>query len=178
MSVASQKRISEYVLDAKIGGGTFGEVWRARHHVWVDQFVAIKIPTDSQYVRNLQREGVAIHGLVHPNIVRAIGFDPYNDPPYLTMEYIPGTSLRPLIQDRALKPDHAVAIMRQVLAGLAHAHAAGVVHRDIKPENILIHERAGRDGYDHDGVVKVTDFGLGRAKNATTVQSIAYSQSM
>jgi serine/threonine protein kinase len=177
-TVNSNQRISEYVLDEKIGGGTFGEVWRARHHVWVDQFVAIKIPTDSQYVRNLQREGVAIHGLVHPNIVRAIGFDPYHDPPYLTMEYVPGTSLRPLIQDRVLKPDHAVAIMRQVLAGLAHAHKAGVVHRDIKPENILIHERAGRDGYDHDGIVKVTDFGLGRAKNATTVQSIAYSQSL
>ena len=53
------KRISEYVLDQKIGGGTFGEVWRAHHHVWVDQHVAIKIPTEPNYVRNLQREGVA-----------------------------------------------------------------------------------------------------------------------
>src|SRR5204862_305371 len=84
------QRISEYLLDAKVGGGTFGEVWRAKHHVWHDQLVAIKIPTDPQYVRNLQREGAAIHGLVHPNIVRAMGFDPYADPPYLTMEYVPG----------------------------------------------------------------------------------------
>ena len=76
MPTANQ-RISEYVLEAKVGGGTFGEVWRAHHHVWADQLVAIKIPTDPQYVRNLQREGAAIHGLVHPNIVRAIGFDPY-----------------------------------------------------------------------------------------------------
>ena len=60
---SANQRISEYVLDAKLGGGTFGEVWRARHHVWVDQLVAIKIPTDTQYVRALQREGVAIHGL-------------------------------------------------------------------------------------------------------------------
>src|SRR5262245_52757573 len=97
------QRISEYVLDAQIGAGTFGEVWRARHHVWADQLVAIKIPTDPQYVRNLQHEGAAIHGLQHPNIVRAIGFDPYADPAYLVMEYVPGVSLRQLITDKSLK---------------------------------------------------------------------------
>ena len=51
----SGQRVGEYLLDQKIGGGTFGEVWRAHHHVWVDQLVAIKIPTDSQYLRELQR---------------------------------------------------------------------------------------------------------------------------
>ena len=131
--------------------------------MWVDQLVAIKIPTDTQYVRNLQREGAAIHGLMHPNIVRAMGFDPYADPPYLVMEYVPGTSLRPLISEKSLRVPDAVAIMRQVLAGLAYAHKNGIVHRDIKPENILIHERARRMDIASEGVVKVTDFGLGRA---------------
>src|SRR5437588_11770438 len=172
------QRISEYVLVEKIGGGSFGEVWKAHHHVWIDQLVAIKIPTDGQYVRNLQREGAAIHGLVHPNIVRASGFDPYADPPYLTMEYVPGTSLRPLIQLRKLTSIDAVAIMRQVLAGLDFAHKHGVVHRDVKPENILVHERALKDGFATEGVVKVTDFGLGRAATSTAVGSIAYSASM
>lgn len=172
------QRISEYVLEHQLGGGTFGEVWRAHHHVWVDQLVAIKIPTDSQYVRNLQHEGAAIHGLVHPNIVRAMGFDPYGDPPYLVMEYVPGTSLRPLIQDKKLSVPQAVAIMKQVLAGLAYAHQNGVVHRDMKPENILIHERALTEGFDVEGVVKVTDFGLGRAATKTAVGSIAYSADM
>src|SRR5213082_373213 len=111
------QRISEYVLVEKIGGGTFGEVWKAHHHVWTDQLVAIKIPTDGQYVRNLQREGAAIHGLVHPNIVRAIGFDPYAEPAYLTMEYVPGTSLRPLIKSRQLTIDQSIAVMRQMLSG-------------------------------------------------------------
>src|SRR5438874_8907134 len=172
------QRVGEYLLDQKIGGGTFGEVWRAHHHVWVDQLVAIKIPTDSQYLRELQREGVAIHGLVHPNIVRAIGFDPYADPAYLTMEYIPGTSLRPLIKSRQLTIDQSIAIMRQMLAGLDYAHNQGLMHQDVKPENILIHERAAREGYGVDGLVKVTDFGLGRAATSTAVGSILYSASL
>jgi serine/threonine protein kinase len=175
---SANQRISEYVLDQKLGGGTFGEVWRAHHHVWVDQLVAVKIPTDPQYVRNLQQEGAAIHGLGHPNIVRAMGFDPYGDPPYLIMEYVPGTSLRPLIAEKKIKPEDAVKIMRQVLAGLAYAHKNGIVHRDMKPENILVHERALADGFGAEGTIKVTDFGLGRAAAKTAVGSIAYSASL
>ena len=170
------QRVGEYVLQERIAAGTFGEVWRGHHHVWTDQAVAVKVPTDPQYLRCLQREGVAIHGLHHPNIVRAIGFDPYADPPYLTMEYVPGSSLRPLVQKRSLGVDDAVAVMRQVLAGLSYAHSRGMVHRDIKPENILVHERAFREGFGAEGAVKVTDFGLG--KSATTgTGSIAYSAS-
>src|SRR5688572_21122349 len=172
------QRVGEYVLQDRIAAGTFGEVWRAHHHVWSDQLVAVKIPTDYQYLRNLQREGVAIHGLHHPNVVRAIGFDPYADPPYLTMEYVAGTSLRTLIGRGSLAPSDAVAVMRQVLAGLAYAHGKGVVHRDIKPENILVHERAFNEGFAAEGVVKVTDFGLGKSAAAATAGSIAYSASM
>jgi serine/threonine protein kinase len=172
------QRVGEYVLQDRISAGTFGEVWRAHHHVWTDQVVAVKVPTDPQFLRNLQREGVAVHGLTHVNIVRAIGFDPYADPPYLTMEYVPGTSLRPLIQRRALSVADAVSAMRQVLAGLAHAHQRGLVHRDVKPENILVHESAAGDGYHREGLVKVTDFGLGRAATTAAVGSIAYSASL
>jgi serine/threonine protein kinase len=172
------QRISEYILDAPIGAGTFGQVWRAHHHVWLDQLVAIKLPSDAQYVKNLQREGVAVHGLVHPNIVRAIGFDPFAPEPYLVMEYVPGTSLRPLIAGRKLSPEQATQVLRQVLAGLGYAHENGLVHRDIKPENILVHERAAVEGFDAPGVIKVTDFGLGKAAATTAVGSIVYSQSL
>jgi serine/threonine protein kinase len=172
------QRVGEYVLQDRINRGTIGEVWRAHHHVWVDQLVAVKIPTDPQFLRNLQREGVAIHGLVHPNIVRAIGFDPYAETPYLAMEYVPGTSLRPLIQNRSLSVPDSIAILKQVLAGLAYAHEQGIVHRDVKPENILVHERAFRDGFAAEGAIKVTDFGLGRASTDTAAGSIAYSASM
>ena len=171
------QRIGEYCLTERLGAGTFGEVWKARHHVWADQWVAIKIPTDAQYVRNLQREGLAVHGLIHPNIVRAMGFDPYASAPYLTMEYVPGTSLRMLIKQGPLAPRQAVTILGQVLAGLSYAHDRKIVHHDIKPENILVHESAGQKGYEPEGMIKVTDFGLGRtATNAAG--SMVYSASL
>lgn len=175
---SENQRIGEFVLEAKVGSGAFGEVWRAHHHVWTDQLAAVKIPTNPQYLRDLQREGCAIHGLVHPNIVRATGFDPYAPTPYLTMEYVPGTSLRPLIQKRELTITDAVAMLRQVLAGLGYAHAHGLVHRDVKPENILIHQRAFTEGFAADGAVKVTDFGLGQATARGSANSIVYSASL
>ncbi|MEZ0266820.1 MAG: serine/threonine-protein kinase [Phycisphaerae bacterium] len=175
---APNQRVSEYILVEKIGAGSFGEVWKAHHHVWTDRLVAIKIPIDPQYVRNLQREGAAIHGLHHPNIVRALGFDPYADPPYLAMEYVPGSSLRPLIKRREISPAQTVDLMKQVLRGLGYAHDQGMVHRDVKPENILIHEQCGSDGYGGEGCVKVTDFGLGKAATSTAVGSILYSASV
>ncbi len=172
------QRVGEYILETKLGGGTFGEVWRAHHHVWMDQLVAVKIPIDPQCLRDLQREGVAIHGLVHPNIVRALGFDPYADPGYLTMEYIPGANLRSAIASRSLTPNDAVAIIRQVLLGLKHAHEHGLVHRDVKPENILVHERVATEGYAAEGVVKITDFGLGQAAHQAAAASMVMSASM
>jgi len=57
------QRLGEYILIDRIGQGAFGEVWRARHHAWADRLVAIKIPSDPQYVRNLQQEGHAVHQL-------------------------------------------------------------------------------------------------------------------
>src|SRR5207249_11215916 len=110
------------------------------HHVFLDDFVAVKIPTDPQYVRHLQREGTAIHGLREPNIIRALDMDPYADPPYLIMEYVDGLSLRAILGQHAqgLSIDAVCAITAGVLQALDVAHRAGVIHRDIKPENILV----------------------------------------
>ncbi len=177
------QRIGEYVLEAPLGSGAFGQVWRARHHVWAGELVAMKIPSDTQYLRSLQREGAALHGLMHPNIARAVAFDPYADPPYLVTEYVPGTSLRPLITRGKLTPADAVAVMLQVLSGLSHAHAKGIIHRDVKPENILVHERSAAEGLETEGVIKLTDFGLGGATSepaaaAMKNPSMAYSDSL
>ena len=174
----SGQRVGEYVLDAPIGRGAFGEVWRARHHAWTEKVVAVKIPTDPAYVRELQREGFAAPQLVHPNIVRAIAFDAFATPPYLAMEYVPGGNLRDRISRGPMTAPLATTILRQVLGALAHAHQQGVVHRDVKPENVLIHQRADVDGFDLPGVVMLTDFGLGQSSRRNPAQSIAMSMSV
>jgi serine/threonine protein kinase len=162
-------RLGNYVLLEQVGRGTFGEVWKARHHIWDDQVAAVKVPTDEQYVRTLQKEGMVVHGLTHPNIVRVIDLDPFADTPYLIMEYVDGRSLRALLAEKgrldvATAADH----LRQMLEGLRCAHGRGIIHRDIKPENILI---------GGDGVVKIADFGLGRV-SAVTTQSLLVSGSL
>ncbi len=173
-------RISEYILLEMVGAGSFGQVWKARHHVWEKEIVAIKVPTDSQFVRNLQKEGTTIHGLRHQNIVRAIGLDPYADVPYLVMEFVDGSSLRGVIGSfpggMPVRP--AQRIVCGILRALDHAHANGVVHRDIKPENILI-SGSGLKPIDEISTddVKVTDFGLGRAGEITAA-SILQSGSL
>ena len=170
-------RINNYLLDELVAAGSFGEVYKAHHHVF-DETVAIKIPTEPQYVRQLQREGMAIHGLRHPNIVRAMDMDPYGEPPYLIMEYVDGQSVGQLLdgQEGGLPIAPTVAVLYGTLSALAVAHEAGVIHRDIKPANILV---AGKD--DVESVtperVKVTDFGLGHLKDGTA-ESMIHSGSI
>lgn len=172
-------RVSEYLLEECIGAGTFGEVWQARHHVWKEERVAIKLPTEPEYVRYLQREGVVVHGLKHPNIVRVMGLDPYADVPYLVMELIRGPSLRHVIDEhgKGLPINAAVTILRGILRAMTIAHNNGVLHRDLKPGNIMLN--LGDKPLDQIGVddVKVSDFGLG-AGNEETFRSIMQSASM
>ncbi len=172
------ERISNYLLESRLGAGSFGEVWRARHHVFGDR-VAIKVPMEAQYVRNLQREGVAIHGLKHPNVVRAIDLDPYADPPYLVMEYVDGPSLRTVIDEQGISfPIRAaVTIIRGILKALTAAHAGGLIHRDVKPANVLLHQPPEDLAAVSEQSVRVTDFGLGQV-GGTTTQSIMQSGSL
>jgi serine/threonine protein kinase len=151
-------RISEYVLEERLGCGGFGEVWKAAHAFLPDEVAAIKIPTDSGFIDNLRREGAILHALRGKHIVEIKGLDPFADPPYLVMEYVAGKSLRQLLSEsKHLSAGDALDMFRQSLLALQTAHRQGVIHRDVKPENILI---------DPKGVVKLTDFGLGRAVEA------------
>ena len=149
--------IGPYQLVRKLGEGTFGEVWLARHLDWDADF-ALKIPTDPQYIEQLRREGALLFGLSHPNIVDIQHSDTQHDPPYLAMEFVEGEDLRArLSREGRLPPDEALGILRQILAAVDAAHAQGVVHRDLKPANTLVAA---------DGTVKVTDFGLGKVHAA------------
>jgi serine/threonine protein kinase len=161
----AQQRIGEYVLDARVGAGASGEVWRAHHHVWSNRLVAVKIATDPEHIRDLQRQEMDVKKLSHPGIVTILGFDPFNDPPYIVMEYVAGGSLRPWIARGSLSPHDAVAVTTRLLEALSHAHGQGVTHGDVKPENILINERAGDLGLGAPGMIKLTDFGLGKRQD-------------
>lgn len=181
MSTAYQPgaRVSEYLLEERIGVGSFGEVWRARHHIWDSEQVAIKLPTEPEYVRYLQREGVVVHGLRHANVVRVLGLDPYCDTPYLIMELIKGPSLAAVLKQHphGLPIDAVVTILRGMLRGIAAAHAAGVLHRDLKPGNVLLHLDGKPLTQVQNDDVKLVDFGLG-VKNVDSLRSIVQSASI
>jgi tRNA A-37 threonylcarbamoyl transferase component Bud32 len=163
-------RISEYILTEKCGEGGFGEVWKAHHHIFAADTVAVKIPTDRTYVDFLRNEGVIQHNLQHPHIVRTLGLDPAASPPYFVMEFVEGKSLRSLLKEkRRLGFREAADVAIQILEALGHAHEKGVTHRDLKPENILV-SAAGPCSCERHAVhqslggtwrVKITDFGLG-----------------
>jgi eukaryotic-like serine/threonine-protein kinase len=114
-------------------------------------------------------EAKTIARLTHPNVVAVYDQGTHAGLPYLVMEYVRGRTLRDVLAERRrLNPAEAVAIMEQVLAAIAAAHRAGVVHRDVKPENVLVAEApSGGAGDLVDSVVKVADFGLARAIEAS-----------
>ncbi|QOJ13411.1 MAG: protein kinase [Planctomycetia bacterium] len=156
-------RISEYLLEEQLGRGAHGEVWRARHHIWSDQRVAIKLPVSPDALRFLHREGALVHGLLHPNIIRVLGLDPYASPPYLVMELIDGPSLRTIIEQhpRGMPLGATFAVLTGLLDGLHAAHDAGVIHRDLKPGNILLHLAGRSITAVTPADVRIGDFGFG-----------------
>lgn len=178
-SYARGTRVSEYLLEERIGAGSFCEVWRARHHIWEKEQVAVKLPLDAEYVRYLQREGLVVHGVRHPNVVRVLGLDPYADTPYLVMELVRGPSLATVIGEhrRGMALDAALAVLRGVLHGLMAAHGQGVLHRDVKPGNILLHLDGRAAGAVRSDDVKLVDFGLGAA-TVDSLRSIMQSASI
>ncbi len=131
----------------------------------LDRLVAVKImhghlADDSQFKERFIQEARSAARLAHPNVVNVFDQGQDADSAYLVMEYLPGITLRELLQEYgALTPEQTMDITEAVLAGLAAAHRAGIVHRDLKPENVLLAD---------DGRIKIGDFGLARAASANT----------
>lgn len=169
----AKQRVGEYVLDDLVGRTPYAEEWRAHHHMWSDQLALVKIPTDPQYVSNLQQEGVRLHRLVHPNILCPLGFDPKAQPPYLITEYIPSETLRAWIAGKRLNVEKSVNILRQVLEALRFGHERQIIHGDIRPENILLDTSGAATDFAGSGSVKLTDFGVGVAAAATVAHDAA-----
>jgi serine/threonine protein kinase len=162
---------SRYSMASIVGCGGMAEVYLARDMV-LNRTVALKLLKE-QYVdseefrRRFRREAESIASLSHPNIVSAYDWGKAEDGrPYIAMEYIEGGTLAKRIARKGtLDPFEAAGIARQVALALAESHRCGVIHRDIKPHNIFL----TGNPLDSIGAVKVGDFGIARAIEATTV---------
>ncbi|MEK6312082.1 MAG: Stk1 family PASTA domain-containing Ser/Thr kinase [Curtobacterium sp.] len=158
-----------YRVRSRIARGGMATVYLATD-VRLERRVAIKImhghlADDQAFRERFIQEARSAARLSHPNLVGVYDQGAEDDTAYIVMEYIPGITLRDLLQEHhALTPEQATDILRAVLAGLASAHRAGIVHRDLKPENVLLAD---------DGRIKLGDFGLARATTANTATGAA-----
>jgi serine/threonine-protein kinase len=160
-----------------LGGGSFGEVWLA-----IDSSsgaeVALKIlrpelREDRAVRERFQREAELLAALDHPAITRAVAWSLHAELPYLAIEYVPGVTLRRLIQYQADKSEpfpleELSTMISSIASAIDHAHAKKVIHRDLKPKNIMCLGEGDRLT-----AIKVLDFGIakvleGDASSATT----------
>ena len=158
-----QKISDRYQIIKSIGEGGMANVYLAYDTI-LDRNVAVKVlrgdlATDEKFVRRFQREALSASSLSNPNIVEVYDVGEDNGEYYIVMEYVEGKHLKNLLKKRGkLTVPEVIDIVLQITNGLSVAHDSYIIHRDIKPQNILILDN---------GLVKITDFGIAVAMNAT-----------
>src|SRR5918999_4919235 len=154
-----------YRIEKPLGEGGMADVFLAQD-TGLDRPVAIKVLAqrllgDEALRTRFVREARMAAGLQHPNIVTVFDTGEHDGRPFIVMELVEGMTLADRLRSQGkLSPDEVIFIGVQACAGLARAHAAGLVHRDVKPGNLLLRK---------DGVVKVADFGIASAAELTSV---------
>lgn len=161
--------IDVYRVDALLGRGGMGLVYLA-HHRDLHRPCALKVlqpqlaAEDEDYVGRFVNEGRATAALVHPNIITVHAVGRERGLHFLEMEFVPGRSLRQLIDDeQRLSPLRATALTARIADGLAEAHRLNVIHRDVKPDNVLLTLQ---------GVPKLADFGLAKRLRASAEAAV------
>ena len=158
MALADGTRLGRYEVQAPLGSGGMGEVYRARDAT-LNRDVALKllpepVALDRERIARLKREAQMLAALNHPNIAAIYGFEESNGLQALVLELVNGPTLADRITEGPVAVDEALTIARQIAAALEAAHEQGIVHRDLKPANVKLRP---------DGTVKVLDFGLAKA---------------
>src|SRR5437867_4480926 len=153
--------IPNITIDAEIGGGSFGKVYRARHRT-LDLDVAVKVITVGNLpdVAGVLKEARLMARLDHPNLLRIFDAGHADDSLYLVLELMDSTCAG----YRSVPTDHALDLTLQLLAGLQSLHDARVLHRDIKPANCLVRARDRR--------VKLADLGLAVEESTRSGQQL------
>jgi beta-lactam-binding protein with PASTA domain/tRNA A-37 threonylcarbamoyl transferase component Bud32 len=148
-----------YKVLERIGSGGMAEVYLAEDQLLGRQ-LAVKVlyrhfAEDQEFVERFRREASSAAGLSHPNIVGIFDRGEWNGTYYISMEYVPGRSLKTIVREQgALAPATAIDLAIQILRAARFAHKRGVIHRDLKPHNVIL---------DEEGRARVTDFGIARA---------------
>jgi serine/threonine-protein kinase len=157
-------KIGRYEILGEIGRGAMGTVYQARDPL-IERTVAIKTiaiaqlrqegtDAESRFLREAQSAG----RLSHPNIVTIYDVGEVDGLAYIAMEYLPGATLRDLMNKGPMPLDLALDTVTQMAEALAFAHEHGVIHRDIKPANVVVTGQSGR--------IKLTDFGIAHLANS------------
>jgi serine/threonine protein kinase/Tol biopolymer transport system component len=161
MSPQAGSRLGPYELQAPIGAGGMGEVWRGKD-TRLDRSVAIKIlpvgfAQDEERRQRFEREAKTISSLNHPHICTLFDVGHEGDAHFLVMELLEGESLADRLQKGPLPLDQVVKFGAQVGEALYAAHKQGIVHRDLKPGNVMLTKTGA----------KLLDFGLARSGAGT-----------
>jgi len=145
------QKVGKYEIIRSLGSGGFGSVLLAKD-TWLDIKVAIKVPhKQSQELFKLLKEPRLQAALNHPNIVRMIAAEKEDKTFFMVMEYVRGKTLEKiLVKEKILAFEQALDYIKQICAGVDHAHKNKIIHRDLRPSNIMVAE---------EGTVKITDFG-------------------
>ena len=157
----------KYKILEEIGHGGFATVYKAADTT-LDREVALKVldpllTRDPTFAVRFQQEAKVTARLFHPNIAALFEVGKSEGRLFIAMQYIPGRNLRDLAQEKGLLPlDQIASIIQQIGAALDYAHAHGAIHRDVKPSNIIV---------DPGGHATLTDFGIVKALEATTIQT-------
>ncbi|HEY0189894.1 MAG TPA: protein kinase [Kofleriaceae bacterium] len=159
-SLIGEVLASRYCIEALIGEGAMGAVYRARH-IKVGRAFAIKVlhprfSGEERSAKRFAREAEVAGTLHHPNVVSVVDVGDLADGrKFLVMEYAEGITLLDLINDTApMSPARMISLVRQLCNGLAHAHELGLIHRDFKPDNVIVE----RDRHGNE-TPRIVDFG-------------------
>ena len=153
--------LPQYEIEAFIAQGGMGAVYKGRQ-ASLQRDVAVKVlprelGEDPGFRESFATEARAMARLNHPNLIGVFDFGDADGMPYIVMEYVEGSSLHESAWNQMVEPSQAVAIVKGICEGLAHAHGHGIAHRDIKPANILLTANAEP---------KIGDFGLAHAADS------------